>query len=118
MAKHRTSRIDRFLLMVVLPVVRNPKRTLMIAGILVLASAAFAFWRLDHSSDQDALFSSDVPFFRNYLEFTKNFPENQANYVIIEPKDRAHPPAVARWIEVADAITERLAAQSQFVKTV
>jgi hypothetical protein len=70
------------------------------------------------STDQDKLFSSNVPFFRNYIEFTQDFPENQASYVIVQAKDPAHPPSTAHWVEIADAITERLRTEKKYVKTV
>jgi predicted RND superfamily exporter protein len=67
-----------------------------------------AFAKLGLSTDQDELFSSKVAFFKDYINFTRDFPENQASYVMIEAADPAHPPAVSEWIAAADAITERL----------
>src|SRR5438105_4606545 len=103
MPRHQLTNLHRRLLIGVLHVVEYPKRVLLISGIVLLACAALAMWRLDISTDQDQLFSSNVPFFHNYIEFTADFTENSANYVIIEPKDPAHPPEVDRWTDCADA---------------
>lgn len=116
--KHRLTSFHRRLLLAVLHVVEHPKRSLSIALLLVIISASFAWMKLKHSTDQDQLFSRDVPFFRHYIDFTKDFPENQASYVIVEPKDPAHPPPVARWVAIADAIKMRLEPESQFIEEV
>ncbi len=118
LSKHRLSWFHRRLLTAVLHVVEHPRRTLLISGIILLLCGGLAWRKLDISTDQDQLFSSNVPFFRNYIEFTQDFPENQANYVIVEPKDPVHPPPVGRWTDVADAITDRLRSERRFVKTV
>jgi predicted RND superfamily exporter protein len=115
---HRLTSFHRRLLLAVLHVVEHPKRSLSIALLLVIISSCFAWMKLEHSTDQDELFSRDVPFFRHYIDFTKDFPENQATYVIVEPKDPAHPPPVARWVAIADAIKTALDQQSQFVEEV
>ncbi len=81
-------------------------------------AAALAWFRLDISTDQDQLFSGNVPFFRDYLGFTKAFPENQAGYVVVQARDPDHPPATERWTGVADAIAARLAADPADVRSV
>jgi predicted RND superfamily exporter protein len=114
----RLSSFHRRLILAVLHVVEHPKRSLTIAGLLVIISSCFAWMKLEHSTDQDQLFSSDVPFFRRYIDFTKDFPENQASYILVEPKDSAHPPMVSRWVEIADAIKTRLDKEKDYVKEV
>ncbi len=110
--------IKRPLLIIVLHVVEHPRRVLTIAMGTVALCAIFAAWKLNISSDQDKLFDPNVKFFRDYLVFANQFPENEATYVLIEPTDRAHPPAVARWAAIADAIATRLKEMPQYVKSV
>jgi predicted RND superfamily exporter protein len=100
--------LHRQLLLGMLWVVTHPKRTLAGALLVLLGCGLLAFFKLQTSTDQDELFSSKVAFFDQYIKFTQNFPEHQASYVMIEPADPSHPPATARWIAVADAITDRL----------
>jgi predicted RND superfamily exporter protein len=114
----RTSGLQHRLIAFVFLVVRHPRRTLGLALLGVAAAVALAWFRLDVSTDQDQLFSSTVPFFRDYLAFTKAFPENQAGYVIIQDRDPAHPPPADRWEAVADAIAAKLAADPANVKSV
>src|ERR1700722_13212774 len=113
--KNHLSSFHRRLILAVLHVVEHPKRSLTIAVLLVIISSCFAWMKLEHSTDQDQLFSSDVPFFRRYIDFTKDFPENQASYVLVEPKDSAHPPMVSRWIGIADAIQTQLGKEKEYV---
>ncbi len=114
----RPSRVHRLLLTAVLYMVTCPRRTLAIAALVLLGCGGLAFFRLGISTDQDELFSSKVAFFRDYVNFNKNFPENQANYVLIEARDPKHPPSTARWAEVADAIAAAAAKQTQWVRSV
>jgi uncharacterized protein len=118
MARHAVTNFHRLLLLGVIHVVQHPKRVLLITGLVVAICVGFASWKLRMSTDQDQLFSANVPFFHNYIEFTQDFPENQASYVIIQAKDPTHPPPVKRWSDVANAITNRLAKETKFVKAV
>ena len=77
-----------------------------------------AWFRLDMSTDQDQLFSTKVPFFHDYVEFTKAFPENQAGYVIVQATHADRPPPVGRWTALADAVIARLAADHENVRSV
>jgi predicted RND superfamily exporter protein len=104
----RHGKIHRRLLLSMLWVVTHPKRVLAVALIALIACGTFAFFNLGLSTDQDELFSSKVAFFKDYINFTKDFPENQASYVMIEAADPAHAPPVSEWIAAADAITDRL----------
>src|SRR5205809_1021162 len=99
--------VQRRLLKLVLGVVARPKLTLLIAGIALVISVGLALARLGISTDQNKLFSERNPHFRDWLEFCRKFPENEASFVIIEPKD-AQPPPVARWTALADRITQRM----------
>ncbi len=99
-------------------VVDHPRRILAVSALAVMGCLLLAWAKLTISTNQDELFSSKVAFFREYVNFTKDFPENQANYVIIEAKDAKHPPVTARWTAIADAITAALARQTQWVRNV
>jgi hypothetical protein len=96
------------LLKTVLAIVQFPRATLAICAGLLVLSVGLALVHLGIDTDQDKLFSSHVGFFRAYLTYIDKFPENEALYVLIEPADRAHPPALQRWTALADAETERL----------
>lgn len=100
--------LQRRILRGVIAVVSYPKLTLAIAALLLLASLGLAWSRLTISTDQNKLFSSNVSFFRDYLDFVRKFPENDALYVLIEPRDPRHPPETRRWAVVADALDARL----------
>src|SRR5437868_6337589 len=75
-------------------VVARPKLTLLLAGLALAGSLLLVRTRLGVSSDQNSLFSHNVGFFRNWLEFDRQFPENDALYVVIQPKDPAAVPAL------------------------
>ncbi|MDB5319105.1 MAG: hpnN [Phycisphaerales bacterium] len=77
-----------------------------------------AVGRLGISTDQAKLFSRDVPFFRDFVEFGRQFPENDGIYVVVQPRDRKAQPAVERWAAAAEAIAERLRGLPQHVKSV
>src|SRR5437868_4737964 len=100
--------IHRPLLVFVLHVVKHPVRVAIVSIVTVTLCAALAAWKLNISSDQNKLFDPNVKFFRDFLSFTQRFPENEATYILVEAVDRSHPPAVARWTSIADAIAARL----------
>jgi hypothetical protein len=104
--------------MMMLWVVSHPRITLALALVLLIGCISLAITRLGISTDQDELFSSKVAFFKDYLDFTHDFPENQASYVMIEAADPVHPPALDQWIAIADAITDQLAKDTAHVKAV
>jgi predicted RND superfamily exporter protein len=110
--------IERYILLGVLSVVQRPRMTLLIAGIFLAASIGAAMRWLNISSDQDRLFSKNVPFFRDYLEFDKKFPENDALYVVIEPKNPASPPTIRQWTAIADAIANEVRKMPRYVESV
>jgi predicted RND superfamily exporter protein len=114
----RTSRIHRRLLLAVLWVVTHPKTTL--AGVLLslLGCVAYALIFLGISTNQDDLFSSKVGFFSDYIQFTKDFPENQASYVMIEPAQPGDQPPTSDWIRAADAVSDALKNDTADVKLV
>jgi len=112
-------RVQRRLLSGVLWVVAWPKVTLAVAAVLLAASVGAAVLWLDVSTDQNKLFSPDVPFFRDYLRFSEEFPENEATYVVIEPRDSsATAPQLGRWIETAEGIAARLRRLPRYVSRV
>jgi predicted RND superfamily exporter protein len=110
--------IERYILLGVLGVVQRPRLTLLIAGVLLAISAGAAMRWLNISSDQDRLFSRDVKFFRDYLDFDKKFPENDALYVVIEQKDPNSAPQLRRWTAAADAIARNIRTLPQYVEAV
>jgi uncharacterized protein len=116
--KRRLTLLHRLILNGVLHVVEHPKRILTIAAIVLIASALLAAWRLNISTDQDNLFSRDVPFFKNYINFTNDFPENQAIYILVEAKDSKSQPPVERWTAAADAIITGLSSRPDLIRSV
>jgi predicted RND superfamily exporter protein len=88
----------------ILGIIARPRLTLALAGAALLASAGLAITRLTISTNQNELFSSNVPFFRNYLDYIGRFHENEAVYITIEPKDSKAGPPLDRWAAAADAI--------------
>jgi predicted RND superfamily exporter protein len=111
-------RAHRPLLKFVLGVVAHPVRTLVIAGLVLAASVAVAVWKLEISADQNRLFNPNVPFFRDYLSFIQNFPDNEAIYLVIESKDSTKIPPLHRWTELADGLAARLRAMPDYVASV
>src|SRR3954463_13099500 len=102
------TRVHRGILTAVLVVVARPRLTLLLAGLLLAGCVAISMARLNISTDQNKLFDPTVGFFKDYLRFNEQFPENEAIYVIIQAKDPASVPPVARWTAIADAIAHRL----------
>src|SRR5438105_15106187 len=107
--------IQRRVMTAVLGVVSHPKTTLVISAAVLAASVVLALTRLRVSTDQDKLFSADVKFFRDYLEFDAKFPENAAIYVVIEAAPGKPAPPVERWTALADGITARLRELTRYV---
>jgi predicted RND superfamily exporter protein len=107
--------IQRRLLKFVLVVATHPFVTLAIVGVILAAAAALAISRLTISTDQNKLFSPKAWFFRDYLQYIHRFPENEAVYVVIEPRDPSAKPALDRWTAAADQITEHLRSLRQYV---
>jgi predicted RND superfamily exporter protein len=110
--------IHRPLLIFVLHVVKHPLRVLMISLVLVAVCVAAAMWKLNISTEQNKLFDPNVEFFRQNLEFTKKFPENEATYILIETTDPKASPPAERWTGLADEIAARLNAMPKYVKSV
>ncbi|HEX4792782.1 MAG TPA: MMPL family transporter [Humisphaera sp.] len=110
--------IERRILLAVLWIVDHPRVTLLSSGILLAICLAAAMLRLSISSDQNKLFSQRDPNFKAYLNFDKQFPENEAVYVIVESVDPNSSQPVERWTSCADAIGEQIRKQSQYVKSV
>src|SRR4051794_23503701 len=112
-------RFSRPALRIVLFAVTRPWTTLSTAGVICAACILLAIFRLPISTDQNKLFSRDVGFFHDYLDFEEKFPENDAAYVVIEPSDlAAAAPAVERWTGLADAVAARLRGMPGVVRAV
>lgn len=115
--------VQRRLVKGVLCVVAWPKVTLALAALLLAVSVGAAMLWLDVSTDQNKLFSPNVPFFRDYLRFSEEFPENEATYVVVRQKEADHksdapPPPTRQWIEAADSIASRLSRMPRYVSRV
>lgn len=111
-------RLHRELLRAVLGFVTRPRLTLALTAIVLTASVWLAISKLTISADQNKLFDPHVQFFRDYLNFNENFPENEAVYVVVRPSSPGTMPPVQRWGEVADAIINRLAGMKKVVQSV
>jgi predicted RND superfamily exporter protein len=109
---------QRRLLTAVLAIVARPRLTLIVALLAVAACVALAATRLRMSTDQNDLFSHNVGFFRDYLDFIDKFPENEAIYVVIRPADPDKSPPVERWAAIADATASRLRGLTRYVESV
>jgi predicted RND superfamily exporter protein len=110
--------VQRLLVKAVMRVVCHPKITVAVCAVLLLASAVFAKIHLSLSTDQNALLTPELPFFKAYLRYDSQFPENESFVVIVEPRDYAHPPPAQRWIALADKITANLRALTGDVQRV
>jgi predicted RND superfamily exporter protein len=110
--------IQHWLLTSVLRVVKYPRRTLVICGIILVACVLLALTRLSIDTDQDKLFSPQVAFFKTYIEYENKFPENEALYVLIQPTDKSHVPPLARWSALADRIAARIGTLKSVVEHV
>jgi predicted RND superfamily exporter protein len=100
--------VQRRLVRGVLWVVAWPKVTLGICALVLVASVVGAWCGLSLSTDENALLTPDLPFFKDYLRFDAKFPENEAFVVVVWPKEYAKPPLATRWIGLADDIQARL----------
>jgi predicted RND superfamily exporter protein len=100
--------VQRRILTGVLAVVSHPWITLGIVFITVAVCIGATLAWLTISTDQNKLFSSKPWFFHDYLEFIHRFPENEAVYIVIEPKNPVDQPSVLQWAAAADQITNRL----------
>jgi len=109
--------VHRRILKSVLSVVRHPKTTLLLVVIGLAVCGVLAATRLNISSDQNKLFSPKVWFFRDYLDMIRRFPENEALYIIVEPRDPASAD-MNRWMELSDQIVARLRGMPEFVDDV
>src|SRR5436190_21880175 len=110
--------VRRPILRFVVRVVSRPRLTLAVTLVATAACVGLAVGRLRISTDQEKLFSRDVPFFRDYANFGRAFPENDGIYVVVQPRDPKARPAVERWAGAAEAIAGRLRGLSQHVKSV
>src|SRR3954447_9189927 len=108
-------RVQRRIVRGVLAVVEHPRLTLAIAGAVLVACAAWAYFCLNISTDTNKLFSPKVKFFADYLDYHYKFPENEAIYVLIQPRDPGGTPAVEHWTAAADAVVARLKELPQHV---
>ncbi len=109
---------QRKMLAFVLLVIRHPRWVLALGVSLTILGALLAVFFLPISTDQNKLFSARVPFFHRYLQFIHEFPENEAAYIVITPRNNKTPPPAQQWVAAADAVTRRLRGLSQYVRAV
>src|SRR3954468_3341552 len=109
------TRLNRGILAAVLVVVSRPRLTLLLAGLLLAGCLALANARLNISTDQNKLFDPTVQFFKDYLRFNRQFPENEAIYVVIQSTHPKDVPPVPRWTAIADDIAKKLRAMPEHV---
>ena len=102
----------------VLWIVSHPRATLAVTLLIAAASVALAIARLRISTDQNKLFSTDVPFFRAFVEFDRKFPASEAVYVVVQAKGDERTIPVERWTSAADAVARKLAGLSEHVRSV
>ena len=107
---------QRWIIRRVLGVVGHPRIVLSLVAITLVICTSLAMFRLSISTQQDELFSSKPVFFHDYLEFVKRFPENDAVYVVLEPKDAAATPPADQWAKAADSITAKIKALTDVVQ--
>ncbi len=107
--------IHRGLLQVVLAAVKRPKLALLICGVTLVFCIGLAMVHLPISTDENDLFSSKVKFFSEWLDFDRKFPENQALYLVILPRNPNADIPTLRWTGLADAIGEHLKAIPKFI---
>jgi uncharacterized protein len=109
--------VHRRILNTVLAVVRHPWLTLAVVAVTLSAGVLLAVTRLTISTDENKLFSDKPWFFHDYLEFIKRFPENEAIYIVVEPRDPAFKPTLTEWAAVADHVTDAVAALKDQVRS-
>jgi predicted RND superfamily exporter protein len=110
--------VQRRLVKGVMWVVSFPKLALAVCAVVLVAAVVLAATGLGLSTNQDDLMTPKLKFFKDYKDFTREFPENEAFYVIVEPRDYAHLPAGKRWMELADKIGESLQGMKEYVRRV
>jgi|GEM_PF-702462 len=123
--------VQRQLVKMVMRVVSYPRVTVAICAVLLVVSIVFARVFLTLSTDQNALLTPNLPFFKDYLTFDAKFPENEAFVVLVQAKDDAHSsapgsaggsightPTAKRWMALADQISSELMKLKGVVKRV
>lgn len=101
-------------------VVRHPRWVLGACLVLLGLSVWVSVARLRISSDQNELFDPKVKFFGDYLNFTRQFPEHEATYVLVEASPGSDSGAIntGRWTAIAEDLTARLRSMPEFVSSV
>ncbi|MBI1189676.1 MAG: MMPL family transporter [Tepidisphaera sp.] len=117
-SRHAAGPVQRLMQRVVAFCVTRPRTTLALAGVLVALCALLASAKLEISTDQNKQFSEKVPFFRDYLDFIRKFPENEAIYVIVRAADEQAQPTTDQWAAIADDIASRCRGLTRFVREV
>jgi predicted RND superfamily exporter protein len=110
--------VQRRLVQGVVAVVTWPKVTVAICAILLVTCVVYAKFRLTLSTDQNALLTPTLPFFKEFLQFDSKFPENEAFVVLVEPVDYKKFPPAKRWIELATQVQQKLMGLKGVVKRV
>ena len=95
---------------------RYPGRIIAFAVFLALISATYSSQYLQISSDQDKLVAPHLPFQRQYLDYVKNFGDQENVYVVIESDGSAAGKAEAS--RFADRMAEKLHQHPELLKSV
>ena len=98
----------RFVVAFAVGAAARPRTTLALCLAMAAACGLLAMARLGVSTNQNDLFSARAPFFRDYLRYIREFPENEALYVLIEASGNGPTPPPERWTALADSVSERV----------
>jgi hopanoid biosynthesis associated RND transporter like protein HpnN len=93
-------------------VCKRPLTIVIVAVLLTLLSGWLAATRLTMSSDTDRLVSETLPFQKTYLDYIKNFKDQEFLYVVIDGRDAEKAKAFA------DDLAQRLAKFPDLIKQV
>lgn len=97
-------------------IARAPGKIVAIATLLALVAGGYAGLYLQISSDQDKLVAPDLPFQRQYLDYVKNFGDQENIYVVIETGGNDKGKAEAA--RFSDRLAERLSRYPKQLKSI
>jgi hopanoid biosynthesis associated RND transporter like protein HpnN len=93
-------------------VCKRPRTVLLIAAVVTLLAGWLSATRLTLVSDQDQLVSDTLPFQKTYLDFIKNFKDQELVYVVIDGRQPERAKAFA------DDLAARLAHSPDLIQQV
>src|SRR3990172_1168513 len=89
-----------------------PRAVLLVAAVVTLLAGWLCATRLTLSSDQDQLVSDELPFQKTYLDFIRNFKDQEFLYVVIDGRQPEEAKAFA------DDLAGRLAQSPDLIQQV